>query len=94
MPPLRTPFRPSSRRPRFLLNVCRHKGAITDPDDQPSFGPDAISRLLDDARDAEKAVRVDDWHPDPDSPFFQLDLADIVQSRRQQLKAALAEVGQ
>jgi hypothetical protein len=42
----------------------------------------AVLRLFADDRDPGERVRRDDWHPDPDSPFFELELCDTVESRR------------
>ena len=43
----------------------------------------AVIRLFADDRDPSELVRRDDWHPDPDSGFFELDLVSTVERRRQ-----------
>ena len=45
----------------------------------------SIERLLDPSRDPAERVRENDWHPHPESQFFDLDLVNTVADRRRQL---------
>jgi hypothetical protein len=48
----------------------------------PISNDPAVLRLFDGDRDPDDRVRRDDWHPDPDSGFFELELCDTVKRRR------------
>jgi hypothetical protein len=48
-------------------------------------------RLWDEDRDPEDRVDALDWHPDPDSPFAELDAADTVATRRNSWLALAAQ---
>ena len=52
----------------------------------------AVLRLFADDRDADERVRRDDWHPDPGSGFFELELCDTVKRRREWYRS-LVKVG-
>src|SRR5687768_13431971 len=52
------------------------------PDDQLDPASLAELRRLRARGRARDQVRRDDWHPDPDSGFFELDLVATVESRR------------
>ena len=60
---------------------CRHRGARPAHERKP-IDLEAIERLFDEARDPGERVRPADWHPHPESPLFELDLVDTVESRR------------
>jgi hypothetical protein len=60
---------------------CRHRGARR-PEDRVPVDHEAVERLFDPRRDPSERVRRDDWHPDPNSGFFELELFDTVESRR------------
>ena len=51
----------------------------------------AEQRLWDTDRDSDDQVDALDWHPDPDSPFAELDAADTVGTRRRWWLALAAE---
>ena len=52
---------------------------------------DPEQRLWDENRDPQEQVDALDWHPDPDSPFAELDGSDTVGTRRRWWLALAAD---
>ena len=65
----------------FHSRECRHRGE-REPHERQSIDRDQIARLFGQDRELDERVRVDDWHPNPGTPWVELDVCDTVRARR------------